>query len=144
MRVALKELPILWQRLVIQGKTCPRCADTGQAILRTIERLKEDLKPLGMAPVLETRVLNQTEFHGRPIESNRIWIAGKPLEEWLDGKTRSSACCNECGDDECRTLEVDGKTYEAVPEELLVKAALIAAKQINADSTKSLYRRKFK
>lgn len=131
----MKELPIFWQRLVIQGETCPRCSATGEAVLRAIERLKENLKPFGMTPVLETRELSETEFHGKPVESNRIWIAGRPLEDWLHGKTGSSPCCNECGDAECRTLKVGSKTYEAIPEEMLVEAAMIAALQLHTRST---------
>jgi hypothetical protein len=32
-----------------------------------------------------------------------------------------------CGDNECRTVEVGGDTFEAIPETLIVKAGLAAA-----------------
>ncbi|MGT2490314.1 DUF2703 domain-containing protein [Cupriavidus basilensis] len=44
----------------------------------------------------------------------------------------SSPCCSVCGDSECRTVDVGGTSYEVVPEELMVKAGLIAALTINA------------
>ena len=94
---------------------------------RAFERLKHALEPLGVVPTLDERELDRATFESRPVESNRIWIAGKPMEDWLEGKTGSSQCCNECGDNECRTVEVGGETYEVIPEQLLVRAGLIAA-----------------
>jgi len=35
----------------------------------------------------------------------------------------------------CRTLEVGDNTFETIPEDLIVKAALIAASQMIAPST---------
>lgn len=123
----MKSLPIVWQRLVnTHGRTCPRCHGTGEEVLRAVERLKAALAPLGVEPVLQTVELDEGAFQAEPSESNRIWIGGKPLEEWLEGQTGSSRCCNECGDNDCRTVEVGGKSYEVIPEELLVRAGVIA------------------
>lgn len=123
----MKSLPIVWQRLVTDGQTCPRCALTGIEVERACEQLKKLLLPLQMKPVLEIKELNMPEFQSKPTESNRIWIAGKPMEDWLEASVGSSPCCSVCGDSECRTMAVNGQTFEAIPEELLVKAALIAA-----------------
>lgn len=124
----MKTLPIVWQRLVnAQGRTCPRCHATGDEVQRAVERLKAALVPLGIEPVLKTTELDEAAFLAKPSESNRIWIAGKPLEEWLEGQTGSSRCCNECGDNDCRTVEMGGATYEVIPEDLLVRAGVIAA-----------------
>ncbi|MFX1673055.1 DUF2703 domain-containing protein [Paraburkholderia sp. A2WS-5] len=49
----MKVLPVLWQRLVSSGKTCPRCVDTGDEVNRAIRQLREILVPLGIEPVLE-------------------------------------------------------------------------------------------
>lgn len=49
------------------------------------------------------------------------------MEAWLNGTVCSSRCCSVCGDSECRTVEVEGASYEVIPEALLVKAGLIAA-----------------
>jgi len=126
----MKTLPIVWQRLVSSGgTTCPRCQGTHDQVLGAMQRLKEALEPLGVVPTLETREIDDAAFVQRPAESNRVWIAGKPMEEWLGASVGSSRCCNECGDNECRTLEVEGASYEVIPEPLLIRAALIAASQ---------------
>ncbi|SPC06692.1 conserved hypothetical protein [Cupriavidus oxalaticus] len=88
--------------------------------------------PLGIELVLETREIDDATFKANPSESNRIRIAGKPVEEWVNASVGSSLCCSVCGDSECRTVDVGGDTCEVVPEELLVKAGLIAAQTINA------------
>lgn len=123
----MKTLSIVWQRLVNdQGKTCPRCQGTGNAVRRAVERLDNVLKPLGVQPVLECRELAPTAFRDQPEESNRIWVDGQPLEAWLGGQAGASRCCDECGDQDCRTLELEGQCYEMIPEELLVRAGLKA------------------
>jgi hypothetical protein len=123
----MKTLPIVWQRLVTNGGTCPRCADTRDALHRAVQALAAALAPLDMVPELEEREMDEVSFLAQPSESNRVWIAGKPMEEWLQGSTGSSPCCSVCGDAECRTVAVDGQSFEAIPQELLIKAALIAA-----------------
>jgi Domain of unknown function (DUF2703) len=124
----VRYLPIVWQRLVSAGgDTCPRCRGTGDEVMRAVERLKAALEPAGVTPVLEVRELDEAAFLRGPAESNRIWIAGHPLESWLEGQTGSSRCCRECGDNDCRTLELGGKAYEVIPEALIVRAGLIAA-----------------
>ena len=129
-------LPIIWQRLVsADGKTCDRCDATHQAIQRAFSALKEALRPLGIEPILETRAIDEQSFKADPSESNRIWIAGRPLEEWLGARVGSSRCCSVCGESECRTLEVVGTTFESIPEKLFLKAALIASAHVLAPTT---------
>ena len=127
----MKDLTITWQRLIdATGSTCPRCAGTQQEVQRAVERLRAALEPLGVRPVLETREIDTAAFLQQPDQSNRIWIGGRPLEDWLDARSGSSPCCDACGDEECRTLEIDGTRHEVVPEALLVRAGLIAASQL--------------
>ena len=52
------------------------------------------------------------------------------MEEWLDATVGSSPCCSVCGESECRTVEVRGTTFEAIPERLILKAALIASSEL--------------
>lgn len=122
-----QDLAIVWQRLFTGGTTCPRCGTTQHAVRRAVGVLTEALRPLGITPTLEARALDQGTFEGSPSESNRIWIAGRPLEEWLGADVGASRCCSVCGENDCRTLEVDGSSFEAVPERLIVKAGLVAA-----------------
>ena len=120
-------LPIVWQRLVSDGETCPRCGSTQGAIERAVATLTEVLRPLSIEPTLETIALDQATFDEAPTESNRIWIAGRPLEDWIEAQVVTSQCCSVCGNTNCRTLQVDGASYEAVPDTLIVKAGLAAA-----------------
>ena len=127
----MKPLPIIWQRLVSsEGKTCDRCGATYQEMERAIAKLKQSLRPLGIEPSLEIRELDEKSFKANPSESNRIWIAGKPIEEWLGASVGSSPCCSVCGPSACRTVEVAGFTFEVIPEKLFLKAALVAASQL--------------
>ena len=123
----MRPLPIVWQRLVSGGQTCDRCAATQHEVEHAVHTLEQALRPLGLEPHLEIRELDQDSFEQDPAASNRIWIAGKPIEEWLEGTVGSSRCCSVCGDSECRTVEVRGTTFEAIPEQLILKAALLAA-----------------
>lgn len=127
-------LPIVWQRLVTEGATCPRCDGTQGELMRAIATLRSALAPLGIEPVLTVKELDDTAFRAAPGESNRIWIGGKPLEEWLGAQSGSSPCCSVCGDAECRTTELGGAVYEEVPERLIVQAGLIAASRMVGDA----------
>ena len=128
MRFYIKTLPIVWQRLVDkEGDTCPRCRGTFQEITRALKELDDILRPQGIVPTLEIREIDDESFKAHPSESNRIWIAGKPLEEWIDAEVGASRCTSVCGDSECRTVEVEGSTFEVIPESILLNAALIAA-----------------
>jgi hypothetical protein len=97
---------------------------------RALSKLKDALRPLGVEPTLELREIDEEAFKANPGESNRIWIAGRPVEEWLGARVGSSRCCSVCGESECRTVEVEGTTFEAIPEELVLRAGLIAASQL--------------
>ena len=127
----MKSLPILWQRLVSsEGKTCNRCDATHQEVQRALDILQQALHHLGIEPTLEVRAIDEEAFKANPSESNRIWIGGRPMEEWLGAKVGSSRCCSVCGESECRTVTVGTTTFEAVPEKLFLKAALIASSQL--------------
>lgn len=128
----MRTLPIVWQRLVsTQGTTCPRCHGTGEEVRRAVARLRAALEPMGIVPTLEEREIDPATFMKEPLSSNRVLIAGKPLDHWLEGQTGHSRCCAECGDNDCRTLEVEGQSYEIVPEALVVRAGLIAASRLS-------------
>ncbi len=126
----MKPLPIVWKRLVNEGETCPRCGSTQQSVTAAVTKLATVLGPLGIQPVLETQAIDDAAFRAAPAESNRIWIGGRPMEEWLGARAGNSPCCEVCGDLPCRTMEVEGRTYEAIPEDLIVKAAIIAAARL--------------
>jgi hypothetical protein len=130
-RREMKTLKIIWQRLVTErGQTCDRCGTTETAVDEAVQKLNRSLKELGIDVVLEKKKLSPSTFRKDPLESNRIWVAGEPIEKWLSATSGQSKCCSACGESDCRTVTVDGKTYEAIPAELIVKAGLLAGAQL--------------
>ena len=126
----MPSLPMRWQRLVKDGRTCTRCGNTEVEVRRAAETLRQVLAPLGIEPQLEVIDVEEAAFAANPLESNRIWIADRPIEDWLSGSVGSSRCCSVCGDSDCRTLQVRGTTHETIPESLIVKAGLLAAAEL--------------
>lgn len=134
----LRTLKIRWQRLVTKGETCPRCGATEKEIEKAFQTLEQSLAPLGIKVALEKQELDPSEFQKDPLQSNRIWIDGRSLEEWLGLKIGQSPCCRTCGDAECRTLETGGQVYETIPADLIIKAGLLsAAKLLNPQTADS-------
>jgi hypothetical protein len=123
----MKTLKIQWQRLVLADQTCQRCGATETEVDQAVLVLQQSLNPLGIEVMLEKAAIKQADFQKNPSKSNLILIGGRPLEDWLQARTGQSACCGPCGDAECRTIETQGKIYETIPAELIVKAGLIAA-----------------
>ena len=126
----MKQMPIVWKRLVKGGETCARCGNTRRELEAAVAKLATSLRPLGIEPMLETQEIDETAFKANPSESNRVWIAGKPIEEWLHANVGMSRCCSVCGDSDCRTLEVGGRSYETILEEQFIKAGLMAGSQM--------------
>lgn len=130
----MKTLTIRWQRLVNEaGQTCNRCKDTGETIETAFKKLQKALAELGIQASLESETIDFIAFRKDPVQSNRIWISGRPLEEWLGAAVGQSRCCSVCGDSECRTLLIGKNTFETIPEELIIRAGLLAAAELLAE-----------
>lgn len=124
-------LHIRWERLVADdGQTCPRCHSTEGELEQAVSTLRRALGPLGLEVILEKEALSDAQFAQDPLRSNRIWLNGRLLEDWLGGTASHSPCCEVCGPAECRTVEVGSQVYEAIPADLIVKAGLAAALEI--------------
>lgn len=121
-----KVLTITWQRLVTKGNTCPRCGSTEDELGKAIRVLKKQLKPNKIDVVLKKSELTLDEFEENPLESNRILLNGKTLESLINAKTGQSKCCDICGDNKCRTLEIDGESHEVITSDIIIKTALKA------------------
>ena len=128
----MPELRILWQRLVDDaGNTCERCGNTRLELEHALQKLKQALPPLGVEPILEEKSLDAPTFVSDPCASNRIWINGRALEEWIGGEVGMSRCCTTvCEGAECRTVTVASDVFEVIPEGLIIKAALLAASEL--------------
>jgi uncharacterized protein DUF2703 len=122
----MTRLPIVWQRLVSAGKMRAVRRHRGASANRRLQ-VAAGASALNIEPTLEVREINQSSFKETPSESNRIWVAGKPLEEWVGASVGSSTCCSVCGESPCRTVEVEGVVHEEIPEAVIVRAALVAA-----------------
>ncbi|MEM0253471.1 MAG: DUF2703 domain-containing protein [Candidatus Bathyarchaeia archaeon] len=126
----MNSLRIKWQRLVSGGETCSRCDLTGRELERAVNILRRALKPLGLEVTLEKVELSMDEFVKSPLESNKILINDRPLEDWLGGEAGQSPCCGVCGPHDCRTIKLDGRIYEAITADLIVEAGLAAASKL--------------
>jgi len=127
----MKTLTIRWQRLLNENdQTCPRCGETGETIKTAFEKLKKTLAELNIEVELNQEALDFSTFTKDPLQSNCIWINGKLVEEWVGGTTGKSKCCDACGDSECRTISIGKNTFESIPENLIIKAGLLAAAEL--------------
>jgi len=119
----MKRLEIEWRHLDKEGKTCDRCADTGETVRRVFEDLSRELRPAGWEVAFKETLLTENEIP----ESNLILLNGVPIEEILPGTRKSENCCASCGEllgapTMCRTIEHGGLTYEAIPASLIREA----------------------
>lgn len=126
----MSELLVKWVHLSVDGETCPRCRETGKEVAKAVETLRLILAPLNIKVTFEEVELTPEDFARNPLRSNEIWLNGRLLEDWLGAKTTQTPCCDVCGDEECRALEIDGQLQEVVAAELIVKAGLIAASEL--------------
>jgi len=124
----MKTLVVEWQRLLDEQKqTCPRCGTTEQEVEKAVQQLNHVLSQSGVVISLTKKGIDPDSFKKDVLQSNKILIAGKLMEEWLGAKTGQSKCCETCGDAECRTVVYADETHEAIPADLIVRAGLVAA-----------------
>jgi len=127
----MNTLIIEWQRLLDEHKsTCPRCGSTEHEVEKAAASLDRDLRLFGIKVRLVKKAIRPEDFKKDVLQSNKIMIAGKTMEEWLGAETGQSPCCEVCGDAECRTVEYGDQTHEAVPADLIVRAGRLAASQV--------------
>ena len=86
---ATQELVIVWQRLLTEGTTCPRCGTTQQAVRHAVDALAEALRPLGIRPTLEERGARSCHLRGIPWRSRTG--SGSPATRWRTGWARPPA-----------------------------------------------------
>lgn len=131
MKRGAPRLEILWQRVTVGAETCERCGDTGESVRRATEQLRQELVPRGIEVELTERTLPPFAVE----QSNRIFFNGAALEDLLGqshevavGMNHCQSCCDMLGSQtDCRTLILDGREYEALPAELIVRAGRVAA-----------------
>ena len=126
----MKRLEILWQRVTVDGGTCERCGDTGASIRQAAETLRGELAALDIEVVLTEKALPPFAV----AESNRVYFGGRAVEDILGAETglnHCRSCCEMLGaQTDCRTLTLDGRVFEALPLELLLRAGRMAAQEL--------------
>jgi hypothetical protein len=123
-------LTIEWRHYAKAGKTCVRCSATGKTVSEVVADLRKELEPQGVSVVYQERELPQEKLE----QSNMILFNGIPLESLLEGADASGSACHSCScltgsDAYCRTIEYEGASYEAIPEELIRRAAFAALRR---------------
>jgi hypothetical protein len=118
-------LAIVWQRYAGEGGLCHGCRAAQREVEEAMTTIRHALGPFGIEPQLEVRLMPEAQYRATPEQSNRIWIAGKPIEQWLNGTVRYRAARSPC-----RMVEIDGVTFEAIPHRLIVEAAILAASDL--------------
>jgi hypothetical protein len=119
----MDELIIEWRHYQKEGAICRRCSVTGANVRRVVEELQRELAPSGGRVVFAETALTGEQMP----QSNLILINGIPLEKLLSGAKASETPCASCGcltgkEEYCRSVELDGKTHEEIPEEMILMA----------------------
>jgi len=123
----MKTLHIEWKNVNLQGQTCERCGDTGATLRDVVAGMNRSC--CGERTRFE---LTETKLGKAGVpESNMILIEGRPLESFLSAAQATTTPCASCGDllgepTDCRAIEADGTTHDAIPAEL-IRAALCEA-----------------
>jgi len=127
----MKTVTIRWQRLTdVNGQTCARCMSTQNSIQSAYRKLKESFSVLDIEVILQKENIDFPIFSKDPLQSNRIWVNEKPLEQWIGATVGQSKCCDVCGESECRTVTIGQDTFEIIPEDMIIQAAFLAAADI--------------
>jgi hypothetical protein len=116
----MKNVEIEWRRLVKDGATCERCADTGALLEQLVGRLNAECRPRGVSVTLRTVALGPEGI----AESNRIRIDGQRLEQLQPQIVIGRNDCSSCGEllghpQDCPTVELGGETREVPPAWLI-------------------------
>jgi uncharacterized metal-binding protein len=105
--------------------TCERCSATGNTLREVLDEIEPLMSGKGITIEVKETVLADEKIE----ESNMILFNGIPLEDLIEGIKISQTPCASCecitGQDDvkCRAVNYGGKIHEAVPAELIRRAA---------------------
>jgi hypothetical protein len=124
-----KELVIEWKHIGNEiEKTREEFEETGMTLAAVLAEIRMLLEMEGVAVRMVETVLPDEVA----MEPERLLFNGVPVEELLEGvEVTATSCscvsCESCGEGgECRTLRYNGEEYEAIPPELIGRAAVKA------------------
>lgn len=98
--------------MVKDGDTCDRCGATQAELRRALAKLERALRPLGIEPTLEVPAIDEATFRAEPLDSDRVWSGGCPLEAWLGAAAGRNRYRAACGGADCRAVEPGGRVIE--------------------------------
>ena len=120
------KLVIEWRHIgeSVDG-TCVRCAATGHTLAEVVAAIRPALS----ARRVRVQVVETVLPDERIAESNMILFNGVPLEDLIDEARVEMTPCASCScitgtDAICRAIVCGDETHEAVPADLILKAAL--------------------
>ena len=120
----MKELKIEWKHYDKEGETCTRCNSTGNNIQKAIKVISRDSR-FDKAKI----TFKETKLRAEEMpESNSVFINGEAIEDILRA-TASENYCHSCSclagaGTNCRTIELNGKSFEDIPENLILQAII--------------------
>lgn len=127
-----KELVIEWRHAKRDAENAfETCKETGMPLEAVLAEIRMLLEMEGVRVRMVETVLPDDAV----AEPDSLLFNGAPIEELLEGvevTAVSCASCATCGEDcgenfgeraECRTLRYNGQAYEAIPPELIGRAA---------------------
>jgi hypothetical protein len=116
---------------------CMACKNTGATdanIKQALDRLTRQLAAKGIrVELVEKKAVTDTS---KPeIASGQVWMGDVPVETWLGASTDAKHCpacpTGPTGHGHLRkTLIIDGQVYDPIPVDLMVRAGMSAAKQL--------------
>lgn len=126
---SMETLVVEWRHIGSDvEETCERCGETGRAVMGVVEEIRPFLEEEGITVRFVETVLPDEAI----AESNSILFNGVLLEDLIEGMEVTSTPCCSCAcitgqdDAECRAVKYNGERYEAIPPELIARAALKA------------------
>lgn len=105
--------------------TCERCSQTGNTLREVLDEIEPLMSEKGIRIEVKETVLANEKIE----ESNMILFNGIPLENLIEGMEITQTPCASCAcitgqdDVKCRAVNYEGKMHEAVPAELIRRAA---------------------
>ena len=123
--------------LSLELSVCKRCQATDKVLDKVLDELREKIRDVKELTVNKIKIKSDKEAKKYNfVRSPTIKINGIDIEEILTGKLEikdnyCESCVSGCGKSclevtgggtQCRVVEYKGKTYEAVPKEMIKEA----------------------
>jgi len=123
--------------LYLDLSVCERCQATDKVLDEALDKLREETKDVKELTINKIKIMSDEEAKKyNLVRSPTIKINGVDIEKILAGKLEIkddycescvSGCDKSClevtdGGTQCRIVEYKGKTYEAVPKEMIKDA----------------------